>query len=194
MGYKCFMLTPSGFKRRSLRRYTHGKVCPLHPGDYSYHDATVFYDDVEEEKDDPIDKELLLFPTACACGYEFTDEDEKQIFKESLWNRDDGGPRTSLREAPVGAMWDATWLHYPGMQGPDGMALVVVTPGGHWHIDSRCANCTLPNDNVHKCWVRHGTPPNIHVDKNGVTCSAGGGSILAGKWHGFLRNGELVEA
>lgn len=52
----------------------------------------------------------------------------------------------------------------------------------------------------HKCWVRHGTPPQevVHVDKNGVTCGAGAGSIAiqpSGQnpgWHGFLHNGELV--
>jgi hypothetical protein len=41
--------------------------------------------------------------------------------------------------------------------------------------------------------VRHGTPPDVTVDKNGLTCNAGGGSIQVPGWHGFLRNGELVE-
>jgi hypothetical protein len=40
--------------------------------------------------------------------------------------------------------------------------------------------------------VRHGEAPNITVDKNGVTCGAGAGSIQCGSYHGFLRNGELV--
>lgn len=46
----------------------------------------------------------------------------------------------------------------------------------------------------HKCWVRHGTPPGevVHVDKNGITCGAGAGSIAIPNWHGFLHNGELV--
>lgn len=46
----------------------------------------------------------------------------------------------------------------------------------------------------HFCWVRHGTPPHekVHVDKSGVTCGAGAGSIATGSWHGFLHNGELV--
>ena len=66
--------------------------------------------------------------------------------------------------------------------------------GREWDIDSRCSNCTLPDDRIHRCWVRHGEPPNIHVDKNGHTCSAGAGSILAGDYHGFLHNGELTPA
>jgi len=56
-------------------------------------------------------------------------------------------------------------------------------------IDSRASNCTLPDDNVHKCWVRHGEAPNFTVDKNGATCAAGAGSIQTSNWHGFLRNG-----
>ena len=44
----------------------------------------------------------------------------------------------------------------------------------------------------HKCWVRHGEPPNVHVDKNGVTCNAGAGSIAYPGFHGFLHNGHIV--
>lgn len=72
--------------------------------------------------------------------------------------------------------------------------LIVVLPGGHhWDIDSRASNCTLPEDDDHKCWIRHGTPPEITVDKNGNTCSAGSGSIMMGGYHGFLRNGYLED-
>jgi hypothetical protein len=70
--------------------------------------------------------------------------------------------------------------------------LMVITPGGEWCIDSRASNCTLPNDRLHRCWVRHGEPPNITVDKAGHTCSAGGGSIISGNYHGFLRNGQFT--
>jgi hypothetical protein len=76
----------------------------------------------------------------------------------------------------------------------DGLHLVVRLPNGHvWNIDHRASNCTMKLDYEHRCWIRHGEPPNITVDKNGLTCQAGAGSILAGDWHGFLRNGELVE-
>jgi hypothetical protein len=40
--------------------------------------------------------------------------------------------------------------------------------------------------------VKHGTAPNLHVDKAGLTCQAGAGSILCGNYHGFLHNGELT--
>lgn len=71
--------------------------------------------------------------------------------------------------------------------------LHVVTPDGHWwDIDGRAGNCTMKDDKVHHCWVRHGEPPLVTVDKQGVTCSAGAGSIQSSNWHGFLKDGELV--
>jgi hypothetical protein len=107
-----------------------------------------------------------------------------------MFRRSDNGEMTTLGNAPVGAMWYADWM---GIKGPDGHCLVVRLPGGHdWMVDGRCSNCTLPNDNEHQCWVRHGEPPNVTVDKNGLTCGAGAGSIQIPGWHGFLRNGELV--
>lgn len=70
--------------------------------------------------------------------------------------------------------------------------LMAVLPNGHyWDIDSRASNCTMPNDRLHRCWCRHGEVPNITVDKNGLTCSAGAGSIQSGDYHGFLINGEF---
>lgn len=56
------------------------------------------------------------------------------------------------------------------------------------------SNCTMPDDKNHKCWVRHGRPEDgtLHVDKNGHTCAAGAGSIVAGNYHGFLHNGHLT--
>lgn len=76
-----------------------------------------------------------------------------------------------------------------------GPQLYVVLPDKNpWNIDGRANNCTLPLDFEHRCWIRHGVPPSITVDKDGLTCAAGAGSIqVGGGWHGFLRNGELVE-
>jgi hypothetical protein len=115
-----------------------------------------------------------------------------------LWRRTDTGEEFShLADVPVGGMWFAHWYEnfwHPQL-GP-GKNLIVKTPGGDWHIDSNCNNCTIPDDasqEKHHCWILHGTPPEITVDKNGVTCGAGAGSILTanGKYHGFLRNGYL---
>ena len=88
-------------------------------------------------------------------------------------------------------MWNAWWMPYT--KGPDGLCLVVKCPGGHeWMIDGRASNCTLPDDDEHHCWIRHGEPPRITVDKNGVTCNAGAGSIQAGTYHGFLIDGVFT--
>jgi hypothetical protein len=106
--------------------------------------------------------------------------------------------------------------------GPDGKSIMVITPGGGWMIDGRASNCDSPckhcgvpykdhkneisgqslpaanscdqyeDSRPHKCWVRHGQLPLITVDKDGITCGAGSGSILIGEYHGFLKNGELT--
>ena len=111
-----------------------------------------------------------------------------------LYVRADNGRELTLNMAPVGAMWDADWYHdVDFLTGPDGHSYIVKTPGGEWCIDGKATNCGLPEDNVHKCWVRHGEAPDFTVDKNGHTCSAGAGSIQIGNYHGFLIDGYLVE-
>lgn len=103
-----------------------------------------------------------------------------------------------------GDMWWASWVVVRDAGGalrsrwwdnesdPRGH-LMVKLPNGHvWDIDARASNCGREADRTHRCWIRHGEPPLITVDKNGDTCSAGAGSILAGDYHGFLRNGELT--
>lgn len=95
-------------------------------------------------------------------------------------------------EDPEGA-WDSRLRTH--RFGPDGRALVLVLPNGYsWYIDSRSSNCTKPSDPAHRCWVRSGKPEDgtLHVDKNGDTCQAGAGSIIAGDFHGFCHNGFIV--
>lgn len=151
----------------------------------------------ETAHDDP------AWPLSCGCGYAFTAEDHWQDWQELLYRRTDTGEHVSLRDhvsaggpasAPPGAMWDAWWMP-DSWRGPDGIALMVRCPNGSdWHVDGRASNCTLPDDDAHKCWVRHGDPRTepVTVDKDGVTCAAGAGSIVAGDYHGFLQNGVLT--
>lgn len=74
-----------------------------------------------------------------------------------------------------------------------GRHLWAMCPNGQtWDIDSRARNCGLPDDGKHRCWVRHGRPPKVHVDKEGRTCQAGAGSIVAGDYHGFLHDGAFT--
>jgi hypothetical protein len=207
MSIKCFWLEPTDREQRYLRRYRSNVVpsVPECPGTMGYHDAMVAieqavetFDPVkmhwvddgktpEDYKDDP------RWPTQCVCGYQFQPSDQWQLFGSHIYKRVDTGEEMTLRDAPEGAMWDATWYHgVPQWCGDDGRAIICRVPTNHdWHIDGTCSNCTRPKEE-HKCWVRHGDPPNLTVDKNGNTCAAGAGSVLTSTWHGFLRNGELV--
>jgi len=109
-----------------------------------------------------------------------------------IWRRADTGEELLEKDFPPGACWRAEWYEEV-FSGADGKCYCVITPGGQWCIDSRASNCTLPNDNEHNCWCRHGEAPDFTVDKNGNTCKAGQGSIVCGSYHGFLRNGYLED-
>lgn len=208
MGVKCFLLDPTEKIRRSLRRYVSSELekCPG-PG-MSYHNASRVIDEQPVIRGVRAGREVTMntyspeefagdprWPNKCDhCDRALTEDDKCQVFVEPIYRRTDTGEEMTLRGAPPGAMWDATWFS-DIYRGPDRRCLVVRLPDGHdWMIDSRASNCSMRGDNSHKCWVRHGEPPNITVDKNGHTCQAGGGSIQTPKWHGFLRNGELVVA
>ena len=193
-GIRCFLVNPTEYIDIYNRRYkSSSDDCP----DHGYHHAKVFRerakakDVLELLRPDPAED---CWGLSCSCGYKFTDKDVYQLFKEIVYT-DSEGTEYHLRGLPPGAMYYAEWMEgSPRCSGPDGKALFVVTPGGVWSPDSRAKNCTKPNDNDHKCWIRHGSPPHVTVDKNGVTCGAGGGSIGQKNYHGFLRNGFLVTA
>ena len=205
---KTFMLERTGLANRYLRRFKHSDEGKCVDG--SYHQAKVFIDrvpvnltyedgmplysvttDPEEFEGDP------RWPTTCTkCGYGFEASDPYQVFWDQLYKRLDTEELITLRDAPPGAMWYAEWLEYlesdNWWKGPDGRVLMCKTPGGDWNIDGRASNCSMPEDNEHRCWVRHGTPPEVTIDKNGNTCAAGAGSIQCGDYHGFLQNGYLT--
>lgn len=203
----CFLLTKTNEHQVFLRRYASFKNDELArkcPGKYSYHDARVILPDIvivpdgekwtgfSQSKKLPHDD--LRWPQKCDyCDYVFKEDDEWQHEAHTLFQRSDNGEKTMLHDAPGGAMWYADWWPQ-STKTPDGRTLIVRLPNGRdWNIDSQANNCTLPDDHEHLCWVRHGEPPLITVDKNGKTCNAGAGSILAGDWHGFLRNGVLEQ-
>lgn len=101
------------------------------------------------------------------------------------------GPATlesgeEIPQAPVGAMWDCDWYrgakHENGTQydrNPDGLILAVRTPGGDWVIDGP----SFSDRKETGMWTRSGTAPNITATP----------SILMPKYHGWLRDGYLVE-
>lgn len=207
MGTKCFLLTRIPKVRKWLRRYS-SRNCTQQE---SYHNGMFLLGDFDEPLPGPDDYEVERNPKPAAddprwpatCdkdGFRFDDSDERQLFSLRLWADASGRLFTLREDTPPGAMWFAWWYRHDGKCGfhPNGDCdprghLIVRLPGGwDWDIDSRASNCTKPDDFTHRCWVRHGEPPSITVDKNGVTCGAGAGSILAGNYHGFLRNGELT--
>ena len=207
---QCFFMEPTGKVRVKLRRYTRGDGECMDTRNWGYHQASVDVGDFEDVDRDVSDLhpgeskfgiayEDPRWPSHCICGTKFSDDVVKQVFEELLLRKQGTDELFTIRNLPHGAMWYAE--HYgdiPAWCGPDGKALMVQVLDHPWHVDGRASNCTMPEDNVHKCWVRHGEPPNVTVDKNGHTCQAGGGSIWVrmGKpdgWHGFLRNGRLEE-
>jgi hypothetical protein len=219
---KVFFLEPTDRERQWLRRFqfSNKKQCAKNSygcdAMFEIGEADVLY--TEDGYIDGTSKGRAAppsgdprWPKACAaCGRPFDDADEYQLHGKQIYVRPDTGARFTLKDAPVGACWDAWWVHHrskrrgevpavPGvgsMTGPDGRSLVVRCPDGHdWMIDSRASNCTMPEDNTHHCWVRTGRPEDgtLDVGKNGNTCAAGAGSIQTSNWHGFLHNGMLHE-
>lgn len=210
MSVQTFWLERTELAAVGLRRYSNSE--PI--GGDGYHSAlryisvepAVYNDEgylvgpkVDAAHDDP------RWPTKCdECSYLFKPEDHWQDWKEQVYERTDTGERRVLHDrapanelgipaAEPGASWDAWWM--PFKRNPDGIYLMVRLPDGHdWTVDSRASNCTMPDDNEHRCWVRHGDPREcrVTVDKNGLTCAAGAGSIQSARWHGFLRNGLLA--
>ncbi len=197
MKIECFLLYPTNMVRRHLRRYAgwimvdglpkqRGGRCEIEGND-GYHQAWVRVEDTVAHQDEG--KNLLCehwsshkgdsrWPTYCACGYQFQRNDEWQVFTELIYMRDTGETMT-LREAPVGAMWDAVWFKgAKNYGGPDGLCLVVKTPGGEWCIDGPSS--------AGGNWVRTGSPPKITVRP-----SIGIGNPFW--YHGFLTEGVLED-
>jgi len=129
------------------------------------------------------------------------DCEDEWCTEKSTWRVSSG--LTTIWDTPSGALepgclyfeQPSDYEHWcPGKwSNCDQRHLHAVLPNGHyWDIDSRASNCGSPQDFTHRCWVRHGEPPMVHVDKNGQTCTAGAGSIAAGDYHGFLHNGQFT--
>lgn len=200
MGVPTFWCEPTGSEAVWLRRYTSTRAGEAWTCEAGWHAAKVRIEDAPNTDEPMRDDDWMAheadprWPTVCdkGCGYAFTDDDTRQVFRGRIYQRVDTGATFPLRDAPEGALYDAHWM---GRAGDDGITLAVVLPGGRtWFPDSRASNCTMPDDDVHRCWCRHGDPRTapVTVDKNCATCTAGAGSIGVDNWHGFLRDGQLV--
>lgn len=137
----------------------------------------------------------------CTCG----NDGCTNRWQVPVWRRVSDGTLMVGYSSPFGP--GSMWWEEPPVYEVDGQLkpyywdndskhLLVLGPTGQeWDIDSRASNCGQKDERTHRCWIRHGEPPNITVDKNGKTCGAGGGSIwfdMPQGWHGFLRNGQFV--
>jgi hypothetical protein len=188
---QCFWTEPTNRVTRELRRYVSGESSCS--GRYGFHNASTPIQPAEivpaADGSYRGDEDVAPFagdprwPTSCECGYEFKPEDERQVFRVRIYRAADGR-EWPLRQLPPGAMYDATWYH--GMQhccGPDGIALVVILPPASgdadwWHVDGSANNNPSPQG-----WTRTGTIPNVTATP----------SILTPRYHGWLRDGKLVE-
>lgn len=214
-----FFLTPLARVERVFRRYAACQClselrdargrCREHgcPGQFPYHDARMIVQHLDKPVPGPDACEASpewepfrydrRWPAKCECGYVFGDGagEVRQVRDERLYGGCPDGQIYTLASAPVGAMWDASWMAATH-RGPDGICLVVRTPGGEWMVDGPASNCTRPGDPTHRCWTRAGDPRGGMVDVGkgyGPTCSAGAGSIQVGGYHGFLRAGMLTD-
>ena len=187
---------------RAYLRVYWGNDCPSCGGSrhVGYHNAQRHLADSKEIQawtfaGQPEDYPATRWPAKCDhCDAIVPPEARRQVFPKRLYDTASGDPEPgdlyfddylhSIEDGVVRCVyWDnCTSAH-----------LYCVLPNGRiWDIDSRANNCTQPDERTHRCWVRHGDPPNVHVDKAGHTCAAGAGSIMAGDFHGHLHGGHVV--
>lgn len=212
MAVQCYMLDRLNYVVPKLNTYTWTSEARCPNQENAGHWASVSLDRLYDEvkygysitRDD---SELLHDPQTrwpVICEYCNAPIDplfaHHQVHHERIWVRRDTQEEIFLHDAPAGAMWFAPWFDDTWKPQLDHV-LCVRTPGrqAEWIVDSQASNCTLPDDKhmeQHHCWVISGTTadlPNITVGKGGPTCSAGAGSVQTHSWHGFLRDGWLVE-
>lgn len=184
MPWKIFVVEPSPWCRRAFRRYVSGSSCSA-----GYHDAKVFVDPRLPEVDFPAcgllptdaQKADPRWPRTCACGYAFAPEDEWQVKVDRLYSGCPDGELRILRDLPIGALWDASWLAdtedgRARYAGPDGKAWCVMLPGQNdWLVYG-------PSKDGKK-WEITGLPPNITAVP----------SIGAPTYHGHIQGGVITE-
>lgn len=190
---RCFFLEPTDQVEMALRRfYGFRKPEAKCAGKYGYHNADVVIGrgpalECPEVRDghpvhgDHWPHNDSRWPKACACGYVFTDDDEWQFNPHTLFKRSDDGALVTLQAAPAGAMWDAHWMG-ESHKGPDGIHLVVKTPGGEWAADGPAYSEGKVTHE--RGWTRTGTAPDFTANPS---------IHIPGKYHGFLRGGWLEE-
>lgn len=128
---------------------------------------------------------------------------EHQVHRQTLYGTPDGLwhglPKVGdmLYEDWYGCADERNGNCIGGWTNCTGPHLIIIVPTEHWWDPNlRASNCTMKEDLLHRCWVRHGDPAKgevVHIDKRGVTCQAGAGSLAIPGWHGFMHNGDIHE-
>lgn len=181
-----------------LRRYWEDKANPCTKG--SYHTCMNLRAQTDTLNDWKLGGHEYMYegdprwPTHCErCGAPVPETAEKQLFRQRRYDNPSGTPEPGDLFF-LNIDYDSKHHCSGRWSNCDGNHLHCVLPEGtHWDIDSRANNCTMPDDSLHRCWIRHGDPETglVHVDKQGHTCAAGAGSIAVPGYHGFLHNGVL---
>ena len=177
---------PAGKYMRVLRRFvlSPDRDCPAA---YGYHNAVAELGLVPDgqqrpgrDDDHPHDKPG--WPAECACGYQFRPEDSWQRADNEVYRLPDGTEFTlggSLgMAAPPGTMIRVPW--FDDIDPERGEAWNVVLPdGGEWITTQKARG------GGH--WTVTGTPPLITVSPSIWHNQPDG-------WHGWIRDGALVDA
>lgn len=188
MPWKVILLTETGRARLALRRYAADLKAPCSAG--YYHEALTVIGsapitidaegnwDVDMPQPPPTDPR---WPARCACGYEFTEADNRQLLPKLLYTRQDTGAELTQEEAEPGMMW-RTWWFEDFWRGPDGHCYTMCLPGnGEWTIDGPSSNG--------QGWQRTGEPPNITVRPSILSH----GSATRKEYHGWVTDGVLSD-
>lgn len=193
---RCFFAVESGRTTQSLRRWhdSSDAKCPV--SGWGYHDAEMRIEDAAERRSEnghhrmsPSPLEFRgdpRWPARCACGYTFQADDHWQVFTDAIYRNEATGEEWPMRSLPPGAMYDAWWYRddagvgrADGTVGADGLCLCVCLPPGggldYWYVDGPAKG------GGH--WTRTGTVPNVTAMP----------SILTPSYHGWLRDGVLVQ-
>lgn len=192
MGWKCFMVEPTGEAKTWLRRYATESPCPAGSGkDYDICQSMVEFARLPQPWDDESKHWVDLqehappandhrWPRVCnKCNRRFDESIPYQVLSRQIYRAEDGREWTQ-DDLPPGAMFYSPWHELFGT-GPDGKALAVVLPPDHgstrandiWHIDGGSSSGGG--------WTRSGTPPIISTNP----------SILTPSYHGYITDGKL---
>lgn len=204
MAWPCFWVVESGEVELWLRRFVHiGDAEPPCPN--GYHNDSALAGRVPRRMTDnghwdSIDAAEFAgdprWPTACPCGYRFTDDDHWQVNQEPIYHHRDRAGEWTQRELPVGAVFDSRWMP-DEWKGPDGRAITVVLPdlcdgagrdarSHFWNVDGPAS----PGDGklIPHAWTRHGDPDNLPTFSVTPSIDARGSN-----YHGYLTAGMLVD-